>query len=79
MVTRSDDVRRAVHDVWRETLGLDELEDDDNFFFLGGHSLMAIEVIAGLDERVGVSVPLTTFFDDPTPAALTSYIESQLG
>jgi acyl carrier protein len=75
-MSRSE-VRRAVDDVWRELLGVDELDDDDDFFFLGGHSLMAIEVIDALEGRVGVAVPVSTFFEQPTPAGLTEYIESQ--
>jgi hypothetical protein len=42
--------------IWREVLGLDQVGVYDNFFDLGGHSLLSLQVIARVEERTGVRV-----------------------
>jgi len=42
----------------------------DDFFWLGGHSVLAIQMIARVREDFAVDLPATAFFDDPTPAGL---------
>jgi acyl carrier protein len=45
-----------VADVWRELLSIEQVSLDDNFYDLGGHSLMAIQVVAALEKRMGVQI-----------------------
>lgn len=40
--------------VWRETLGIERVDAHDNFFNLGGHSLLVVRVVARIAERTGV-------------------------
>jgi amino acid adenylation domain-containing protein len=42
--------------IWQELLGLDRIEPSDNFYDLGGHSLMAIQVVSALERRARVQV-----------------------
>jgi acyl carrier protein len=58
-----------VKDVWADTLGVDAIGDDDDFFFLGGHSLLVVKVADELEAKTGMRVPLRALFDEPTPAA----------
>ncbi|MGW0030970.1 amino acid adenylation domain-containing protein [Streptomyces sp. NPDC003314] len=51
-------------------LGVDRVGVHDSFFALGGHSLRAVTLLAGLRRDDGVSVELHQLFDHPTPAAL---------
>jgi len=44
----------AIAEVWREVLGIERIGVHDNFFDIGGHSLLAVRAIAKLDKRVGV-------------------------
>ena len=51
----------------------------DNFFALGGHSLMAAQVIARVRQTLGVELPLRAMFEAPTIAQFAELIESNGG
>ncbi len=57
-------------------LKLDRVGVNDNFFLLGGHSLLGTQVIARVSETFGVELTLLTLFDHPTVAEMSSEIES---
>jgi amino acid adenylation domain-containing protein len=56
-------------------LGLKRIGVNDNFFLLGGNSLLATQVIARLREAFDVEVSLLTLFDHPTVAGIASEVE----
>src|SRR5690606_7031948 len=65
-------VETALCRIFADVLDLDELGRDDNFFDLGGSSLLAIRVLeAARRERVG-DVPPMALFRSPTPALLAA-------
>ena len=70
----ADDVQRAVAAIWTELLGIEPIGIDDDFFALGGHSLMAIRVLAGIWRDFAVEMSLAEFFDRPTVALLADEI-----
>jgi amino acid adenylation domain-containing protein len=49
---------------------------DENFFEIGGHSLVAIRALDQLHERYGVDMPLEELFDDPTARHIAAYVRS---
>jgi len=51
-----DEWESIVAGIWRELLGVDEIHARDNFYDLGGHSLMAIQVVTALERRAGVQI-----------------------
>lgn len=57
---------RALVALWEELLGVAGLGIDDDFFALGGTSLLAARMIAELAHRRGVALPLTTIVQAPT-------------
>ncbi|WEB44048.1 amino acid adenylation domain-containing protein [Streptomyces yunnanensis] len=56
---------------WRRVLGVEQLAPDDNFFVLGGDSLAATRVCAGLRER-GIEAGVDQLFAAPTLRAFTA-------
>ncbi|HZD31918.1 MAG TPA: condensation domain-containing protein, partial [Candidatus Angelobacter sp.] len=64
-------------DVWATLLRLERPSIHDNFFALGGHSLMAVQVIARVRQTLGVELPLRAMFDAPTIAQLSERIETE--
>lgn len=64
--------------IWRRSLGEKPMLPDDNFFALGGHSLLVVVVIKRISETFDVDVPMTTFMENATLAALSSLIDFSL-
>ena len=60
------DSERVVLDAWRTVLGTDEIGVDDNFFDVGGHSLLVVRLHRTLQERLGHPLPLTDLYRYPT-------------
>ena len=56
-------------------LGLEQVGIDDNFFMLGGHSLLGTQLIARIADTFGVTMTLRTLFDAPTVRELSYEIE----
>ena len=62
----------AIADILEELIELDGIGRDDNFFELGGHSLMGAQLVARLQERFGIELPLLAVFENPTVAEMAS-------
>jgi len=59
-------------------LNLSEVSVSDNFFLLGGHSLLGTQLIVKIRSTFGVDLALRTLFDAPTIAELAAEIEKQI-
>lgn len=68
-------IEESMAQIWREILELERVGIHDNFFDLGGNSLLAMQIIAKVTNTFDVYVPLFTLFDTPTIAALAEQIE----
>jgi amino acid adenylation domain-containing protein len=56
-------------------MGLERVSIHENFFLLGGHSLLGTQVIARVRDSFGIELPLRSLFDAPTVADLSDEIE----
>lgn len=70
----SDELEEKIVRIWQELLGIDQLGIRDNFFDLGGNSLMALKVVSRLKQDLGVEVPVVSLFEGPTVQALAQVI-----
>ena len=69
----------AVADVWAEVLGAARVGVRDNFFDLGGDSILSIRVISRLRAALGVDVSPRALFTNPTVAGLAEVIAPHTG
>jgi amino acid adenylation domain-containing protein len=69
LVVPRSPIEEVVADIWRGVLQLDTVGVHDDFFDLGGQSLLATQVAALLRESFRVEVPLRAVFEAPTVAA----------
>jgi amino acid adenylation domain-containing protein len=64
--------------LWADLLEVDHVGRDDNFFALGGHSLLITRVAARIRKDFGVTLPMRSFFDRPTVANLSASLLAEL-
>ncbi|MBC6447458.1 amino acid adenylation domain-containing protein [Actinokineospora xionganensis] len=67
---------RAVCELFGEVLGVAGVGVDDNFFDLGGHSLLTTRVVASIRDRLGVRLGVAAVFHAPTPAELAAVVDT---
>jgi len=58
-----------------DLLGRSEVSVDENFFLIGGHSLMGAQLVVRLEDEFGVELSLRTIFDKPTIELLAIEID----
>ena len=56
--------------IWQDVLGMKSISVTDNFFDIGGHSLIAVRLMARITTEFGKHLPLATIFQHPTVAEL---------
>ncbi|MFD4737230.1 amino acid adenylation domain-containing protein [Streptomyces virginiae] len=71
-------VEKALAEIWADVLSVDRVGLDDDFFDLGGHSMLATQVVARSKEQFGVAMTLRIFFDLPTVRELAAALEELL-
>ena len=72
-----DDVEDALERCWRQALGVEAVSRDDDFFALGGSSLMAMDLVARVRTEAGVSLAIVDLFETPTFGALATVVRER--
>ncbi len=70
-----NDLERRIAETWAEVMGYEQLGVRDNFFDLGGNSLMATQLLSRLRDRFEVNLSLKDFFEGGTVASVAEGIE----
>ena len=66
----------AIARVWAEAFGRERVGTHDNFFDLGGHSLLMLQVHARLRAALPTDLPIVAMFQFPTISALASHLDA---
>jgi amino acid adenylation domain-containing protein len=72
-------VEEVLAEIWAELLGIARIGVHDNFFERGGHSLLAVLLMARIEKRLGKTLPLAALFSAPTLEALAALAETSGG
>ena len=72
-----DPLERQLVEIWEEILGVHPVGIRDNFFDLGGHSLLSMRMIDRVERMCGKRVPFAVLFEEPTVEHLAASIAGQ--
>ena len=68
---------RQIAEIWQRVLGIPEIGVNDNFFDLGGNSLIGLQLVSELSQELGVQIEPVTLFESPTVAALARHLNPE--
>jgi acyl carrier protein len=71
-------MEKTVASILERLLNLDHVDVEENFFSLGGHSLLGAQLVARFRDTFGIEMPLRVIFEAPTVAELSAEIERLL-
>jgi|GEM_PF-1349220 len=73
-VAATNETEQLIVDSWQRILGVEQVSIDDNFFKLGGHSLLVIQVLGALRKQ-DLPLEASQLFQYPTPRALAAVVQ----
>jgi NAD(P)-dependent dehydrogenase (short-subunit alcohol dehydrogenase family)/acyl carrier protein len=73
-VAPTNEVEQVIAGIWADLLGVEQVGINDNFFDLGGHSLLGTQLLSRLQQKFQVEIPLRTLFETQTVAGLAEII-----
>jgi amino acid adenylation domain-containing protein len=71
-----DPIEQGLARLWASVLGVDRIGVDDNFFETGGHSLLALRIVTGIEKTFGKRLPLSTLVQFPTIRELAALLRT---
>jgi thioesterase domain-containing protein/acyl carrier protein len=74
----SNEIELALISLWAKALGVPRVQIDDDFFSVGGHSLMAISLILEINRTFGIKLPVSMLLREPTIRRLAQRIRRRV-
>jgi len=75
--TPTNSMQKEVAHIWKELLGVEKISIHDNFFNLGGNSLIAASLFAQMERRFHKKLPLAILYKAPTIAQLSKLLQEE--
>jgi len=69
-------IEREIAEIWKSVLGTEHVGIHDDFFALGGHSILAVQVMATIRARLSKDLPLRILLEKPTVAHLAAALQT---
>ena len=76
-VPPENEIEQAIANIWQKVLRVDKVSCDQNFFDMGGHSLLIIQVSNHLRDTLGLNVPVVELFKYPTIKSLAKHLSQE--
>jgi amino acid adenylation domain-containing protein len=76
-VAANDSLEMQLTKIWESVLGIKSIGIKDNFFEIGGHSLLAARLFSRIDKVMGLNLPLAALFQAPTIESLAKIIRDK--
>lgn len=76
-VAPKTDTEKKLAEIFSRVLGLKRIGIHDNFFALGGHSLLVVKLVSRIQELFEVRLPLRTIFESPTVEKLSFILDQE--
>ncbi|MFO1420895.1 MAG: AMP-binding protein, partial [Candidatus Competibacteraceae bacterium] len=74
----SNSTAQVLMSAWRELLNIDKIGSDDDFFELGGYSLLALKLVTRLEEQLMIDITMRDIFENPIFANLVKILDQRL-
>jgi amino acid adenylation domain-containing protein len=78
IVAPATETESIILQIWRDVIGVESISVEDDFFSIGGHSLMATQVVSRLRSWFNVKLPLRALFESPTIRNAARLVDSLL-
>ncbi|ARU63624.1 hypothetical protein CBW65_23360 [Tumebacillus avium] len=69
-----NDVEEQVAVIWQDLFGVDQVSIHDNFFDLGGNSLLGVQLVTRIRNTFEIDLPMSALFESASVAELSQYI-----
>jgi acyl transferase domain-containing protein/acyl carrier protein len=76
-VKAGSNLEQQIAEVWQRVLGTEQVGVNDNFFDLGGNSLLGLQLVSELSRELDLAIAPVTLFEFPTIKALASHLNPQ--
>ncbi|MCP5015978.1 MAG: amino acid adenylation domain-containing protein [Ketobacter sp.] len=77
-VAPRSDYERDIAEIWQSILKIDQISVVDNFFDVGGHSLLAVQIVARVKEKYEIEFSMRRLLEIASIEGMASYVESSL-
>lgn len=68
---------KQIYEIWKSAFNRENISVTDDFFEIGGHSLIAVQVMGGIKMRLNTDLPLSALISNPSIRQLADLIESK--
>jgi amino acid adenylation domain-containing protein/FkbH-like protein len=77
-IATSDSIEFALSEIWKEKLNIEYISTNDDFFLIGGNSLLAVSLVIKIQEKFKDSITLDEFYSNSTIAGVSSLIKQKM-
>ena len=74
--TAATELDQVILDIWRQVIGIPQIGVGDNFFDLGGDSILLATVHSRLRDKLRIEIPITDMFEFPTVRSLARHLSA---